>query len=332
MDDVIVGTTRYDVAAACRQYGGPSPTVYRIFGGRHVSDSHTFRMADNIADAEGDWPRDPAYFTVAADGTFAPTKAAGGHWGESILSGPAVAGLAAWCLERDFGESGFLPARFTINLMRPARKEPVQVTTRELRHGRRARYADCEVLQGNDLVATAVVVLYQQSEAPEGQQWSPAVEFYPPPEHEGDELVVGSDAAGWGELGARHQNVSRKRAYYRGLDVIAGQPATPFVRAVVVAEATTNMVVNLGTDGIGYINGGLTVLLYRTPRGEGLGVQGDRQFAAEGVAIGSTTLFDDDGPVGIASVTALANPAAKINFTGTARNDAPGAELYTGER
>jgi hypothetical protein len=56
------------------------------------------------------------------------------------------------------------------------------------------------------------------------------------------------------------------------------------------------------------------------------------QFAAEGVAIGSTTLFDDDGPVGIASVTALANPAAKINFTGTARNDAPGAELYTGER
>ena len=73
-----------------------------------------------------------------------------------------------------------------------------------------------------------------------------------------------------------------------------------------------------------------TVLLYRTPRGEGLGVQGDRQFAAGGVSIGSTTLFDDDGPVGIASVTALANPAAQINFTGTARNDAPGAELYSG--
>lgn len=287
-------------------------------------------MVDNEVGAEEDLARDPAYFTIGADGSFAPTAAAGGHWGESILSGPAVAGLAAWSLERDFGESGFLPARFTINLMRPARKEPLQVKTRALRHGRRARYGDCEVLQGDDLVATAVVVLYQQSEAPEGQQWSPAVEFYPPLDHEGDDLVVGSDAAGWGELVARHQNVSRKRAYYRGLDVIAGQPATPFVRAVVVAEATTNMVVNLGTDGIGYINGGLTVLLYRTPRGEGLGVQGDRQFAADGVAIGSTTLFDDDGPVGIASITALANPAARINFTGTARNDAPGAELYTG--
>lgn len=287
-------------------------------------------MVDDDGGTHADPSGDPAYFTIGADGSFLPTTAAGGHWGESILSGPAVAGLAARSLEREFGESGFLPARFTINLMRPARKEPLLVKTRELRHGRRARYADCEVLQGDDLVATAVVVLYQQTEAPEGQQWSPAVEFYPPLDHEGDDLVVGSDAAGWGELGVRHQNVSRKRAYYRGLDVIAGEPATPFVRAVVVAEATTNMVINLGTDGIGYINGGLTVLLYRTPRGEGLGVQGDRQFAADGVAIGSATLFDDAGPVGIASVTALANPAAKINFTGTARNDAPGAELYSG--
>ena len=287
-------------------------------------------MVEDNAHSEGDVSDSPAYFTIGADGSFVPTKEAGGHWGESILSGPAVAGLAAWALEKEFGKSGFLPARFTINLMRPARKEPLHVKTRELRHGRRARYADCEVLQGEDLLATAVVVLYQQSEAPEGQQWSPEVEFYPPMDHEGDELVVGSDAAGWGELGARHQNASRKRAYYRGLDVVAGEPATPFVRAVVVAEATTNMVVNLGTGGIGYINGGLTVLLYRTPRGEGLGVQGDRQFAAGGVAIGSTTLFDDDGPVGIASVTALANPAATIDFTGSARNDAPGAELYSG--
>ncbi|NBP83676.1 MAG: thioesterase family protein [Mycobacteriaceae bacterium] len=257
-------------------------------------------MDEDDPDTSDDSTGDSAYFTVAADGSFLPTKAAGGHWGESILSGPAVAGLAAWSLERAFGEVGFLPARFTINLMRPARKEPLQVTTRELRRGRRARYADCEIRQGEDLVATAVVVLYQRSQAPEGQQWSPIVD------------------------------PSRKRAYYRGLDVVEGEPATPFVRAVVVAEATTNMVVNLGTDGIGYINGGLTVLLYRTPRGEGLGVQGDRQFAADGVAIGSTTLFDDEGPVGIASITALANPAAKIDFTGTARNDAPGAELYAG--
>ena len=264
------------------------------------------------------------------DGSFQPTEYARSGWSDDMVNGPALVGLAALSLERDHGADGFLPARFTINLMRPARKEPLQVKTRELRRGRRARYADCEVLQGHDLVATAVVVLYQQSEAPEGQQWSPTVEFYPPLDHEGDQLVVGSDAGGWGELGSRHQNVSRKRAYYRGLDVIAGEPATPFVRAVVVAEATTNMVVNLGTDGIGYINGGLTVLLYRTPRGEGLGVQGDRQFAADGVAIGSTTLFDAEGPVGIASITALANPTAQINFTGTARNDAPGAELYAG--
>ena len=33
--------------------------------------------------------------------------------------------------------------------------------------------------------------------------------------------------------------------------------------------------------------------------------------------------------MGSASVTALANPAAQIDYAGAARNDAPGVELFT---
>ena len=71
-----------------------------------------------------------AYFTDRGDDTFQPTAAAGGHWGQELLSGPAVAGLAAWALERDFGQSGFIPARCTIDLLKPARREPIRVQTR----------------------------------------------------------------------------------------------------------------------------------------------------------------------------------------------------------
>jgi hypothetical protein len=244
----------------------------------------------------------------------------------------AVAGLAAWALERDFAEAGFLPARFSIDLLKPARKAPLRTRTRAVRNGRRARYAECEIVQGDAVVARATVVFYRRSTAPEGQQWMPAAEFSGPHGARGDELIVGSDSTGWGALGAQHQNASRKRAYYGGLDVVAGSTATPFVRCVVVAEAATNMVVNLGTRGIGYINGDLTINLFRLPRSEALGVQGDTHFAADGISIGSATLFDDDGPVGTASVTALANPDAQIDFTGSARNDAPGAELFTAAR
>ena len=102
--------------------------------------------------------------------------------------------------------------------------------------------------------------------------------------------------------------------------------------AVIVAEAGANLVTNLGTAGIGYINGDLTVSLARMPRSEFIGVQGDSHFSADGISIGSATLFDADGAFGTAAITALANPAAQIDFGGAPRVDAPGAEIFSGRR
>ena len=275
---------------------------------------------------------DTGYFVAAADGAFEPTALAGGHWGESLISGPAVAGLAARALERDFGQDGFLPARFTIDLLKPARQVPTRTQTRLIRDGRRVRYAECDVIQGDWIVARATSVAYRQSEAPSGQEWTPAASFVAPQCDDNAGMSVGTDATGWSVLGAEHQNTSRKQAYYRGADVVAGEPASPFVRAVVVAEAATNMVVNLGTEGIGYINGDLTVSLSRLPRSEFIGVRGDTRSAFDGVAVGTATLFDAAGPIGTALVTSLANPAAQIDFTATPRNQAPGAELFSASK
>jgi hypothetical protein len=86
------------------------------------------------------------------------------------------------------------------------------------------------------------------------------------------------------------------------------------VRAVVAAEATS-LVTNMGTRGIGYINGDLTVALSRLPAGEFIGVQADSHWCSDGVSVGGATLFDDVGPFGIGMVTAVANPAAQIDFS-----------------
>jgi hypothetical protein len=270
-----------------------------------------------------------AYFTSTDDTVFHPTTAAGGHWGAGLISGPAVAGIAAYALERDFGRAGFLPARFTIDLIKPAAQVPTVVQTRVIREGRRVRYTECDVVQGDSLVARASMVQYLQSETPPGEEWTAGEAFHGPDGAVGDQMFVGSDDTGWSVVGVEHQNTSRKRAYYRGRDVVDGVPATPFVRAAVVAEAATNMVLNLGTSGIGYINGDITVTLARLPRSEFLGVQGDSRLAAAGVATGTATLFDDDGPVGTAIITALANPAAQIDFGASARTAGAGAELFS---
>ena len=83
---------------------------------------------------------------------------------------------------------------------------------------------------------------------------------------------------------------------------------------VLVWTYRSSLVTNLGTAGIGYINGDLTVALSRLPVGDYIGVQADSHWCADGVSVGSATLFDDRGPFGIGMVTAIANPAAQIDF------------------
>ena len=275
----------------------------------------------------------PAYFIARANGEFEPTASAAGYWGEGLLSGPAVAGLAAsaleTALEQGHGDPDFQPARFTIDLFKPARQMATRTQTRVIRDGRRARYVECDVLQGDWIVARATVVAYRRSEAPQGAEWTGQARFVPPAEATGDVMFVGSDQAGWSPMGEQHQNPSRKRAYYRGPEAIDGLETSPFVRSVIVAEAATNMVAHLGTAGIGYINGDLTVAISRMPISEFIGVQADSHWAADGISVGNATLFDDAGPFGTAMVTSLANPAARIDFAEGTDVSAPGSELFS---
>jgi hypothetical protein len=125
--------------------------------------------------------------------------------------------------------------------------------------------------------------------------------------------LVGSEGRELSRSPGGHQNDSRKCFYNRAIQVVAGEKISQFVRAVMAAEATS-LVTNLGTRGIGYINGDLTVGLARLPVGEWIAVQADSHWAAEGVAVGTATLFDQSGAFGSGMVTAVSNPAAQIDF------------------
>lgn len=254
------------------------------------------------------------FFSQDSAGRFHPTESALSRWGNDSLNGPAVVGLAARCIERDHGADGFQPTRLTADLFRAAHRVPTEVRTRLVRDGRRIRTAECDVLQDGIVVAQATMVSYRQSGPPPGQEWTGEDSFAAPVGVSGPVYMVGSDGQEWTPSSAEHQNTARMRVYHRTLDVVRGEQASPFVRAVVAAEATS-LVTNLGTRGIGYINGDLTVGMARHPVGDYVGVQADSHWCSRGVAVGAATLFDDAGPFGTAMVTAIANPAAQIDFS-----------------
>ena len=259
----------------------------------------------------------PFHFTQTEHDTFVPSAYAQSHWGADHLNGPALVGLAARALETSFGDKEFLPSRLTVDLFKAARGVPTLTKLALVRDGRRVRNAECELVQDGVTVVRATLVQYRLSEPPRGTEWVSSTEFEAPSARDETRGIgIGSDEAGWSGAIADHQNASRKRFLTRTIDVVDGHRNTPFVRAVVAAEGTS-LVTNLGTAGVGYINGDLTVALARLPRDEWIGVQADSHWAVDGISVGSSTLFDGSGAIGTGMVTAVSNPGAQIDF----RND-----------
>jgi hypothetical protein len=256
----------------------------------------------------------PAHFTPTANGRFAPTEFAQSHWGDDHLGGPAVVGLAARSLEREYGSPDFMPTRLTVDLFRAARGVATTVAVRVVRDGGRIRSAECDLSQDDRLIARGTLLQYRRSTAPPGRLWTAPMTLPPlPPAGETALTQVGSEGAALTRSPGEHQNDARKSFFNRAIDIVAGEELSPFVRAVMAAEATS-LVANLGTHGIGYINGDLTVGLARLPIAEWIGVQGDSQWASDGVAVGTATLFDEAGAFGSGMVTAVSNPGAQIDF------------------
>jgi acyl-CoA thioesterase len=200
-------------------------------------------------------------------------------------------------------------------LFRAARNAATTIDVRVVRDGRRVRSAECDVVQDGRTVARATLVQYRWSSSPPGRQWTaPISHMQPPPPDDTILPHVGSDEAGWTRSPAGHQNESRKCFYNNAIKVIAGEDNSPFVRAVMIAESTS-LVTNLGTHGIGYINGDLTAAFSRLPVDDWIGVQADSHWASDGIAVGTATLFDHQGAFGSGLVTAVANRAAQIDFS-----------------
>lgn len=257
----------------------------------------------------------PAYFTATERG-FEPQAYAVSLWSDHQLNGPAICGILARALENEFATDGVQPTRLTVDLFSPARTEPLTVATSLVRGGNRIRVADATVLQNGVAVARASAVFLKPSSQPDGEVWTRDTHPHAPAEHSDTPVIPlwGSDASGWSRIITEHQNSSRKRGWQYPINIVQGEPPSPFVRAAVVGE-WTSMMTNWGDHGIGFINADLTLALARSPIGPEIGIEADNHLSSDGIAVGTATLFDRHGPFGSAMTTAVVNARRNIDFT-----------------
>lgn len=266
-----------------------------------------------------------AFFTVDGD-SYVPGPLTRGPWG-AAMGGQNVGGLLGWGIEQSGIEPDFQPARLTVDLLRPALLEPVQIRTSVQREGRRIKLVDGALVQNGNTVARASALFLRRGEHPDGTVWSAPAAMPPLPADSGGFpadmpfLIWGYGATTAGSPGIAagewEQSHSQKFAWTRIFrPMVQGYPLTPFTRLAFAGDITSSLT-HWGTGGLRYINADYTVTASRLPDGEFLGLAAQSHYGAAGVATGAATLFDRHGPIGTSSALALAQPAEAFKPTHT---------------
>jgi hypothetical protein len=235
-------------------------------------------------------------FTMRGD-LLVPSSSAAGPWSNEMLGGRHVAGLMAWAVERDLeSETDFRIARMTVDMFRPVPMQPLRVTTRKDRDGRRLRMVSVSVWDRDTEVSRASALLLAASEHPRSTPWAPEDSTMPDPESLDSGRYL--PAMSWEFRTAIPLGRGRGQVWIRELGpLVAGYQLSPLVRAVTASDFV-NPLANSGEEGLQFINADVTVYLSRYPRGEWVGLEVVGHLGAEGVGIGAAWLCDADGRFG----------------------------------
>lgn len=251
-----------------------------------------------------------------------PLPLARSRWREDQMHGVAVSGLLARALERAVDAAGraeLVPARYHVDLFRPALMIPTTAEATVVREGPRLMLLDAVVRQEGEVVARAGATFLLPSSSPAGEVWTspaerpaPPLDLLPP---EGEQHVpFFASAAPWSDSFGDHQNAGRHATWQTAVPIVLGEECTPFQAVASIGDATS-MVTNWGAAGVEYINTDIDLALSRRPDSVLLGLRATEHLAVDGIAVGSAEVFDRTGVLGTATVTALANTRRTVDLS-----------------
>ncbi|MFC7495353.1 MULTISPECIES: acyl-CoA thioesterase domain-containing protein [unclassified Nocardioides] len=263
-----------------------------------------------------------AFYTKSGD-DLVPTPLACSMWSDDQMHGVALSGALARAAELCLAATGrddLRPARWVVDLFRAARMRPCTFTAEVVREGSRICLVDVTLTQDGERVARASATFLKPSEPAPGEVWQPAERPSPPPL----EIAPASDeprvpflrsASEWSQNFTEHQNADRKASWSSAIPIVPDEPLSPF-QAVAAAADGASMVTNWGTRGVEYINTDIALTLARNPVGVEIGLLATDRVEHDGIASGTTAVFDRAGALGTVTVAALANARRRVDMGG----------------
>lgn len=261
----------------------------------------------------------PAYFCRVGE-EFEPLDLSRSEWNVDHLHGVAVSGLLACGAEdaiNHLGRAEFIPSRFHVDLFRPSQMRPTSIRTEVIRSSRRLTLINVSLIQDQQPTARASCLFLRPSQSPPGEIWGPEDRPVPPSSELAEELGGGppctASSQPWSNRFEDHQNDGRHQMWHQLVPTVLDEPGTPFQAVAGIAD-TANMVCNWGSGGVPYINTDLNLALARRPVAWEVGLRALDHVHADGVAAATAEVFDREGPLGTASVTAVANLHNTLDF------------------
>ncbi|RYJ05890.1 MAG: thioesterase family protein [Actinomycetales bacterium] len=269
-----------------------------------------------------------SFFTRDGDDLL-PAPLACSMWSDDQMHGVALSGALAWAAEGALvaaGRTDLRPARWAVDLFKPARMAPCTLTTEIEREGRRICLVDVILSQDGERVARGTATFLKPSETTAGEVWSPADHPAPPPldvvPPAGDEprAPYVKSSVDWSQNFLEHQNADRKTSWSTSVPIVPDQPVTPFQAAASTADGTS-MVTNWGSNGVEYINTDITMTLAREPDGIEIGLLATDRVEHDGIAVGTATVFDRSGALGTVMIAAIANARRTVDLGSVSYTD-----------
>lgn len=254
----------------------------------------------------------PAIMTNEAffkrDGKFyVPNPVSRGPWDPKSLHGRVIAGLLGFELEQQHGDPDFIPARLTVDMYKLPGFDPIEVTTKVVRAGGRIKVVDAEFISGGVSMGRATCQFLRRTENADGFVWKPPAWDVPKPadiEPPADRPMGGMWATR--QISGGFATRDQRRIWMSEVrEIVEGTPLTPFQRVAVACDFASPAA-HASDKGLGYINSDVTLYLHRLPAAEWIGFESTYHGADDGVAVGECRLYDEQGPIGLASCVALA--------------------------